>query len=39
MPHDSPRILVIDDELNICRSCSKVLTKLDYEVDYAPERL
>ena len=35
MPHDSPRILVIDDELNICRSCSKVLTKLDYEVDYA----
>ncbi len=35
MPHDRPRILVVDDELNICRSCTKVLTKLDYEVDYA----
>jgi DNA-binding NtrC family response regulator len=35
MPLDRPRILVVDDELNICRSCIKVLTKLDYEVDYA----
>lgn len=35
MPHECPRILVVDDELNICRSCTKVLTKLDYEVDYA----
>jgi DNA-binding NtrC family response regulator len=32
---DSPRILVVDDELNICRSCTKVLTKLEYEVEYA----
>ncbi len=35
MPQDSPRILIIDDELNICRSCTRILTKLDYEVDYA----
>ncbi len=35
MPLDSPRILVVDDELNICRSCTKILTKLDYTVDYA----
>jgi DNA-binding NtrC family response regulator len=35
MPLDRPRILVVDDELNICRSCTKVLTKLNYEVDYA----
>jgi len=35
MPLDRPRILVVDDEINICRSCTKVLAKLDYEVDYA----
>lgn len=35
MPLNRPRILVVDDEINICRSCIKVLTKLDYEVDYA----
>ena len=35
MPNDSPRILVVDDELNICRSCIRALTKLNYEVDYA----
>ena len=34
MPHDRPRILIVDDELNICRSCTKVLAKLDYEVEY-----
>jgi DNA-binding NtrC family response regulator len=32
---DRPRILVVDDELNICQSCAKVLTRMDYEVDYA----
>ena len=32
---DNPRILVVDDELNICQSCTKVLAKLDYEVSYA----
>jgi len=35
MPPDNPRILVVDDELNICQSCTKVLAKLDYEVSYA----
>jgi DNA-binding NtrC family response regulator len=35
MLSDRPRILVVDDELNICQSCAKVLTKMDYGVDYA----
>jgi len=35
MPHHNPRILIVDDELNICRSCAKVLSKLDVEVNYA----
>jgi DNA-binding NtrC family response regulator len=35
MPPDMPRILVVDDELNICQSCAKVLKKMDYEVGYA----
>ena len=35
MPHHNPRILIVDDELNICRSCTKVLSKLEYEVNYA----
>jgi DNA-binding NtrC family response regulator len=35
MPHDNPRILVVDDELNICQSCIRALTKLNHEVDYA----
>jgi len=34
MPSNSPRILVIDDELNICQSCTKVLMKMNYEVNY-----
>jgi DNA-binding NtrC family response regulator len=32
---DRPRILVVDDELNICQSCTKVLSKMDYGVDFA----
>jgi len=35
MPPDTPRILVVDDELNICQSCTKILAKLDYDVSYA----
>jgi DNA-binding NtrC family response regulator len=35
MPPAHPRILVVDDELNICQSCIKVLTKMAYQVDYA----
>jgi len=35
MPPDRPRILVVDDEINICQSCVKVLKKMDYGVQYA----
>jgi DNA-binding NtrC family response regulator len=35
MLHDRPRILVVDDELNICRSCTKVLKRMGYEVEFA----
>ena len=35
MPSENPRILVVDDELNICQSCSKILAKLDYDISYA----
>jgi len=31
----SPRILVIDDELSICQNCTKVLSKMECEVEYA----
>jgi len=35
MPSENSRILVVDDELNICQSCSKILAKLDYDISYA----
>jgi DNA-binding NtrC family response regulator len=35
MPPENPRILVVDDELNICQSCTKILARLDYDVSYA----
>ena len=35
MPPDMTRILVVDDELNICHSCQKILAKSNYEVQYA----
>ncbi|MGD8944680.1 MAG: response regulator, partial [Desulfobacterales bacterium] len=35
MSPDVIRILVVDDELNICQSCQKILTKSNYEVQYA----
>jgi len=35
MSPERPRILVVDDELNICQSCAKVLTRMDYRVGYA----
>ena len=35
MSPDNPRILVVDDELNICQSCTKILAKLDYTVSFA----
>jgi len=30
-----PKILVVDDEPNICQSCVKILSKQDYDVRYA----
>ncbi|MBL7180198.1 MAG: sigma-54-dependent Fis family transcriptional regulator [Desulfobacterales bacterium] len=35
MSIDNPLILVIDDELPICRNCEKILSKINYEVKYA----
>ena len=35
MSDNPPRILIVDDELNICRSCVRILSKLDYAVEYA----
>ncbi|MFH2220259.1 MAG: sigma-54 dependent transcriptional regulator [Pseudomonadota bacterium] len=30
-----PRILIIDDEIQICQNCVKILSKMDCEVEYA----
>jgi DNA-binding NtrC family response regulator len=35
MPDKSPRILVVDDELGICQSCVKILSKEGHRVEYA----
>jgi DNA-binding NtrC family response regulator len=35
MPFDDARILVVDDELSICQNCIKILSKLNYRVEYA----
>jgi DNA-binding NtrC family response regulator len=35
MSVDIPRVLVVDDELNICQSCTKILAKMNCEVEYA----
>jgi DNA-binding NtrC family response regulator len=35
MAPDRTRILVVDDELNICLSCKKILAKMNCEVHYA----
>ncbi|MBW1753808.1 MAG: response regulator [Deltaproteobacteria bacterium] len=35
MARDDPLIIVVDDELPICRNCVKILSKMDYEVKYA----
>ncbi|MBN2124090.1 MAG: sigma-54-dependent Fis family transcriptional regulator, partial [Deltaproteobacteria bacterium] len=35
MDADRPRVLVIDDERNICESCEKILSRSGYRVDYA----
>ena len=35
MPDRSPRILVVDDELGICQSCVKILSRENHRVEYA----
>ncbi len=35
MPAETPRILIVDDEVNICRNCEKILSKMDCEVSIA----
>jgi DNA-binding NtrC family response regulator len=35
MPHRTPRILVVDDEVGICQSCVKILSKEGHQVEYA----
>ena len=35
MPDRNPRILVVDDELGICQNCVKILSKENYQVEYA----
>ncbi len=35
MPDKSSRILVVDDELGICQSCVKILSKEGHQVEYA----
>ena len=35
MPPDAPRILIVDDEINICINCEKILSKMDCEVSIA----
>jgi DNA-binding NtrC family response regulator len=32
---DTPHILVVDDEINICKNCEKILSRMDYEVSIA----
>ena len=35
MASDAPRILIVDDEINICRNCAKILSKMDCAVSIA----
>ena len=35
MSIDRLRVLVVDDEINICQGCLKILARMDYEVRYA----
>jgi len=34
MPTEAPKILIVDDEPNICQSCVKILSKQDYDVRF-----
>jgi len=35
METDIPRILIVDDEINICQNCVKILKKIECQVHYA----
>ena len=35
MQHKPRRVLIVDDEPNICRNCVKILSKSDYKAEYA----
>jgi DNA-binding NtrC family response regulator len=35
MINDIPRVLIVDDELNICQNCLKILSKTECVVDYS----
>jgi DNA-binding NtrC family response regulator len=35
MPSEPARVLIVDDELNICRNCVKILSKSGCRVDFA----
>ncbi len=35
MSRNSPHILVVDDEIKLCKSCMKILSKMGWHVEYA----
>ena len=35
MTADTPHILIVDDEINICRNCEKILSRMDCKVSIA----
>ncbi len=35
METDKPKILIVDDEINICQNCVKILEKIECEVHYS----
>ncbi len=35
MAETSPRVLIVDDEINICKTCVKILARMDYAAEYA----
>ncbi len=35
MADRTPRILIVDDEINICKTCVKILARMDYAAEYA----
>jgi two-component system, NtrC family, response regulator HydG len=39
MDRPGPMILIVDDDVDICRNVADILTDLDYQVDYAHEGL